>query len=177
MNLNKKAMELPLNIVIMVIIGIVLFGIGFSMFADFSSEGDEVIDGLNNQIRNDISSLECQGGEWVCAPSTRIRDGDSDTFQIYVANRGQTEDEFSIDIEQTTSDGKPVINNENCGSLIIYTPEVSVNIRGGESASFPFTVYTDRITDSPCSFTTIITAKGSDNSVEHTTPLIVRVER
>lgn len=171
MKINKKAMELPLNIVIMLILGLTLFGIGFSMFASFSGEGSETIDKLNSQVKNNIASLECQGDEWICAPSARIKNGDSKNFNIFVANKGNSDSLFGINIELSDSGDRTVISN-NCGELIIYYPNVEVPIQRGQSASFPYTVYTNRVHTSPCSFTTIIVeTKGN-----YKTPLIIRVE-
>lgn len=173
MRLNKKAMELPLNIVIMMIIGLVLFGIGFSMFASFSSEGADTIDNLNSKIKNNIASLECQGDEWICAPSVRIRNGRNGDYNVFVANRGDTDKSFGIkiDLETSSSGDRQVISND-CGEVIVYYPDISVPIQRGQSASFPFTIYTDRVRTAPCSFTTIVETTP-DN---YKTPLIIRVE-
>lgn len=172
---NKKAMELPINIVIMTILGLVLFGIGFSMFTSFAQDGDEIISDLNSQIKNNIASIECQGDDWVCAPSVRITNSKRNTFELFISNRDSSSQSFSVKINGTDT-GSTIVNSANCGFVRIYFPTNDITIPSGNSAVFPYTVNTDRVTNIPCSFTTIAEVSFSATNV-YKTPLNIRVER
>ena len=81
---NKKAMEMSINLVVTLIIGIVIFGLGMSLFSKISSSGDDQITDLNNKIKNNIASLECDGDEIICSPSFKMKNGETKTFDLYM---------------------------------------------------------------------------------------------
>ena len=84
--MNKKAMELPLNIVIMLIIGVVIFGLGLGLFSKIAGSSEDQIDDLGERIKLGIASLECDGEDWICIPKSIIEAGESKTFNFYVSN-------------------------------------------------------------------------------------------
>ena len=42
--INKKAQGLPINVIVMMIIGLVLFGIGMALFTDIAGSGEDTIE-------------------------------------------------------------------------------------------------------------------------------------
>ncbi len=96
---SKKGMELPINVVVMTIIGLVIFAMGLALFAQISEEAENTSEGLQDKIKSHISSLECDGEDWVCAPSIKTKLGRSDTFEVFIANRGEENKKFKIEVE------------------------------------------------------------------------------
>ncbi len=174
---NRKGMELPINIVITVIIGIIIFGLGFSLFSQISSESDKRIEDLNNQVRTGIAVLECENSvSAICAPSYSMRNGQERTFQVFVTNHDDLADEFSIRLPSTLvpnpRGGVILESNNDCGSVIIFAPNININIPAKESASFPISVMASRVARTPCSFVTTV----EETRTNEKTPLIIRVE-
>lgn len=176
---STKAQGLPVNIVVMMIIGIVLFGLGMSLFFKISSAGEDSIDDLNNQIKSDIASLECSGTEWVCTPSHKMRNGGKETFEIFIANREDSAKEFTVDIQTEIIDPNDPTKlgiNSDCGSILLSSPSITTNVRSGFSASYPFIVRASRVEKTPCTFVTSVTLTDDLGIEKGKTPLIIRVE-
>lgn len=174
---SKKGMELPINIVVMMIIGIIIFGIGMSLFSKFSQSGDEQIEELNNKIKNNIASLECGGDEWICSASHKMKNGEEKTFEIFIANLGTNQADFKINIDGVTEDaGKKFIEKTDCGSVVISYPSISISIDSGFSGSIPFKIYATRVTKTPCSFIATAELLDLSNNIIEKTPVIIRVE-
>ncbi len=177
-NHNKKAMDLPINIVVMMIIGIILFALGMSIFTKMSKSGDDQIEELNNKIKNDISSLECPGDDWICSPSNKLKLGESKVFQVMVANKGDEINTFKVNFPNLIDldDGKKGIHKDSCGDLILIQPNLETNILSGNSGSFPFKVIATRVKKTPCSFVTTAELLDGSGNIIGKTAVILRVE-
>ena len=173
---TKNAQGLPINIVVTLIIGIIIFGLGFAMFAKISKSGDDEIERLNSKIRTDLHSLECDGENWICSPNYQIENGQIDIFSIYVANQGETNEEFSVDIKDAI-DNKLTLESDKCGSIDLSYPSVTFNVRSGESASIPFRVSANKVKTQPCSFvTTALLTNPTDSTFLQKTSVIIRIK-
>lgn len=174
---NKKAMELSVNIVVMVIIGIVLFGLGMSLFGKLTGAGDEQIEDLSRQVKEDLGRLECQGDNWICAPTVSMKLGDKQNSYIYVVNRGESREEFSVNLSSSSmgfeQEGAKYIftKDEDCGSIVIAPYTGKLGIESGSSAGFPIQVLTSRVIRESCSFTLLAELSNGEK-----TPLIITVE-
>lgn len=178
---SKKAMELPINIVVMIIIGIILFGMGLALFGKLSGAGDEQIEDLSRQVKEDLGRLECRGDNWICAPTMNIKLSDKQSSYIYVANRGSQKHDFSVQITSSTmtredESGKIIFTKDDtCGSIVIAPFTGSLTIESGSSAGFPFQVFTSRTIKEACSFTLLASTQDQNGEVQKT-PLIISVE-
>ena len=173
--IKKNAQGLPVNIVVMMIIGIIIFGIGFSMFSKFSDKGQEKISDLSNQIKADIANLECNSNEWICSPNNKMKSGETKTFQIFIANNGETSEDFSISLKTDPVDSYFGITND-CGSVIAGIYPDSIKVLSGHSASIPIEIIASRVNKIPCTFVTIATLTSTANGDGATTSVIIRVE-
>lgn len=174
----KKAQGLPINILVMLIIGIVIFGLGMALFTNVFNSSDDSIEKLGLEIQNDIASLECQGEDWICSPSNKMKITESRNFNIFIANRDAKDAKnFKVEINrEELGDGKLGIIKDECGEILIVYPEMEITIQPGHSASIPFNVKATRVT-SECSFVTSATLTDeSDPNFEKKTPIIIRVE-
>lgn len=177
--INKKAQGLPVNVVVMMIIGIIIFGIGMALFTQIYDSSDDQIEDWNNMIKNDINSLECPGDDWICIPNNKMNNGEKKTFQVYIANRGDSNSKFYIDFPSiTTVNGKPAIEKAGCGSVQLSFPptQVKIDVDSGNSASIPFIITANRVSNTPCNFLTTAVLKDNNNIEKGKTTLIVRVE-
>jgi hypothetical protein len=150
------------------------------LFSKVSSSGEDQINELSNKIKTGITSLECDGEEWICSPSYKIKNGNSQTFNLYVSNKGEENAYYKVEfpnLATITDDGKEGINKDNCGSVFLLYPPIEFNVLSGESAQIPFTIKATKVTNTPCSF--ITTAKLidiQDPDFEQKTSVIIRVE-
>lgn len=161
----------------MMIIGIVIFGLGMGLFSKFSSSGNDEIEQLNQKVKTDIASLECEGDDWICSPSNTIKNGNIETFQLFIANRGDVTSNFKIEFTDLidVDSGKMGLTKTDCGSILISYPRIPIDVASGHGASLPFIVKATRVSKS-CSFVTTATLSDITNSKEYKTPVVIRVE-
>lgn len=173
---SKKAMELPLNIVIMMIIGIVIFGLGMSLFSKISNSGNQQISDLNDKIKADISSIECSGEDWVCFPAAKLRMGKSQLFSAVVSNKDDVKESLKINFPKFGSHHSFNLSGNNCGSIKVYYPSASINVTSSDQASFPVMVYANNVSRSGCSFVTPIEVKTSTGTSKGKSTFIVNIQ-
>lgn len=174
MNRNKKTQGLPINIIVMMIIGIIIFSMGIGLFSKFYSSGNKQITNLNLKIQTGISKLQCNQNVAICSPSHSIGLGKISDFNLYTSNLGNTGGIFKIKIDNSTSD-----LTKSCGVLeIAYPVEITFKISSGESAIFPFRVSSNQVSKGPCTFVTIVTLEKNDTTgfvSVGKTPITIRV--
>lgn len=175
--LKLKGQGLPINVVVMMIIGIIIFGLGMGLFSKFSNSGNDEIEQLNQKVKTDIASLECEGDEWICSPSNTIKKGNIETFQLYIANRGDNSAKFSIEFNDliVVESGKKGLTKTDCGSILISYPNIPIDVASGHGASLPFIVKATRVSKS-CSFVTTATLINNNDGQKYKTPVVIRVE-
>ncbi len=170
---HKKAQGLPVNVVVTLIIGIIIFGLGMGLFYKISSSGEDIVNDLNKDVKQDIANLECDGEEWICSPSYTMKKNEVGRFQVYVANKGNERID-NVRIEFPVASGEE-LPPKDCGTATIYYPTIEVNIQSGESASFPFSIRDVKVKDK-CSFVTSATLIASGDADGQKAAVIIRVE-
>ncbi len=186
MNFNKKGFEIAMNTVIMLIIGLILFGLGMGLFAKISSSGQNQIDDMRASIVDSLAGLECDSQEWVCVPSITLNEGDTTSGYVYVTNLDDDVGYFKISFEGilTPYNGGPSreLPKTGCGRVIITPYLDEIPISRGEVAKIPFFIDTTQV-DKTCSFTTAVkighgltsgTNDGTGN--DEKSAIIIRVE-
>ena len=86
--LNKRAIELSLNFIIIIIISIVIFGFGVRFIYNLSSQANELRDLTFDDLDKKIGNLVCEGSERVCIGIDRktIDKGKFDVFGAKILN-------------------------------------------------------------------------------------------
>lgn len=86
--LNKKAIELSLNFMVVLVISIVIFGFGIRFMSSLFSEADKLKDLTYEQIDKKISDIVCEGTEMVCISTDRkkIQRKNYGVFDIRILN-------------------------------------------------------------------------------------------
>jgi hypothetical protein len=176
---TKLGQGLPVNIIVMLIIGLVIFGLGMGLFTKVFKSGDDQVEDLTGQIRENIAALECEGDEWICMPTSKVRNGKTQTFEAFIANRGEDTDKFgmSINLDEEVLEDSDGITND-CGTIVVkYLKNFETNVVSGQGTALPITVDAAKVSKTPCSFTKTVTlTKASDSNFEQKTSLIIRVE-
>lgn len=180
---QKTAQGLPINVIVMLMIGLLLFGSGIALFAKISTAGEDQIDDLNNQIKSDIAALECENNNgWLCAPSYVMNVGESKSFQIYATNIGDSNDEYRVYFDLTQIDDDDYGVEKDCGAILLDFAQAPVQIVSGSTTAFPFIVRSSRILTTPCSFVTTaylydeLTANDDFQGATAKATVIIRVE-
>lgn len=173
-----KAQGLPVNTVIMVIIGLTIFGLGMGLFTSISNSGQDEIDKLNEQVRTGINSLECDGADWICSPARELKNGEGATFDLNIANKGEENQQFSIKFLGVDAGSEGEILKDGCGSVTLnYLNDLQVNILSGESATIPYYVKARNVEKIPCSFVATAQLFGEDGNTEiDRTSVIIKVK-
>ena len=183
---NKLGQGLPVNVIVMLILGIIIFGLGMGLFAKMSNSGDEQIDQLNDQIKTGISSLACNNDESaICVPTFKMDSDDRGNFKIYITNTENTRKDYKVVFDGgLNANGAYELTKPSCSATIYaFIPAIEFSIEAGESASIPFIAKVNTIGQTPCSVMgTAILLKSPFNPSTATnivakTPVIIKVER
>ncbi len=168
-------MELPVNIVVTIIIGIIIFGLGMGLFSKIYKSSDDEVNELVTRMQASISNLQCSNDDkWICSPANEMKIGDKAYFSLDVTNKGDTQD-FRVEFEGIDSSNNNEYSKDGCGSIFVYYPPMSQQIMASDSGRFPFSVSSSKVTE-PCSF--VLTAKliGEIDGEISRTAVIVKVK-
>lgn len=93
---NKKAMELPISMIVMLIISIIVFIFGISLVYKISRAGD-VAQQIDQRVQDEIMSALRQGNEIVAMPKNyaKAKPGQKISFAIGIRNI-DSDAEFSV---------------------------------------------------------------------------------
>lgn len=178
---SKKGIELAINTVVMLIIGLVLFGLGMSLFTQIASGGEDQIDDMRVEIVDSLAGLECNSQEWLCIPTTRLDQGERQTVNVYVTNLADSEQNIAISLPSSLTPRADnanafVLDKSNCGSITLIPYPNPLPIARGEVAKIPMFVETNTVSRA-CSFTTSIEIVNSGNPGNgEKAPVVIQVE-
>lgn len=174
---KSKAQGLPVNIIVTLIIGIIIFSLGLAMFSKISGASTKEIEDLNSRVKSNIEALECSGGDWICVSSCSLKNGDQNTCKISIANKADDRRTFMIDFPNG-ADNSIIVKKEGCGSITIrYPSTIEMSIESSMGGSIPFIVKADKVKKKGCSFITSVVLKDiADSTFEEKTSVIIKVE-
>ena len=97
-NQNKKSMALPINVIVMMIIGITLFSMGISLFSQFVGSSNDELDDLNNRIKNEVQNIECRDASGaLCVPTITMSKNQKKVISVYITNDANVNGKFKIE--------------------------------------------------------------------------------
>ncbi len=104
--MNKKAFELSINFIVLLILSIVIFGFGIKFVYDLMHQAGEIRDITEDEINAQLENILCDSSERICiGTSTReIRPNKMGVFTVGILNTGD-ESEFYVDVEESASEG------------------------------------------------------------------------
>jgi len=116
---SKKAVELSLNFIVVIIISLVIFGFGILFISNLFSKAEDLSKITLDKLDEKIGSLVCEGSERVCISNERkvIPKEKFDVFGIKILNILDTQD-FEITVTRPSPSGykknnAPILPNED----------------------------------------------------------------
>lgn len=142
---DKKAMELPLNFIVILIISLIIFGFGITFISTLSSQAIDITQLTFDELDQKISEVICEGSERVCIGIDRknVLRKEFGVFGIKIFNilespPDKSGQDFDIEIAPSDSIGftkdKTPIECPPCKPLLINPKSRSVPIKQNEEA-------------------------------------------
>lgn len=132
--LSKKAIELSLNFIVILIISLVVFGFGVNFISNLSSKATELQELTINELDDRIGDLICEGSERVCVGIDRktIKRANFDIFGLKIINILDSQS-FDIIITRPTPSGYTKNKAEIQSDNLIWNPKArSINLDKNE---------------------------------------------
>src|SRR3989344_2721445 len=141
---NKRAMELSLNFIVILIISIIIFGFGVRFIYDLASKAAGIHELTASDLDERISQFVCEGSERVCLNIGRktLKRDEFAVFGVRVINILESQN-FDILISPSDpkgykKDNSPIGDAEP--NLIVNPPARTLKIAKNEEASIGFGV-------------------------------------
>src|SRR3989338_10486495 len=123
--INKKAIELSLNFIIIIILSIIIFGFGVRFISKLSTQAIELQEITTSELDERIGNLVCEGSDRVCVGIDRktIRRTKFDVFGVKIINilEGQN---FDIIISRPSPSGYTKSKQPIDADGLIWNPKV-----------------------------------------------------
>ena len=122
--LNKKAIELSLNFLVIFIISIIIFGFGIRFISKLSSEAIDLTEITIDDLDERISDVVCQGSDRMCIGNERmtIRKKEVGVFGLKILNILDSQN-FDIEVNPSSPLGYTKTNLEITNPPLIVNPE------------------------------------------------------
>ena len=122
--LNKKAIELSLNFMVILIISIVIFGFGIKFIQKLSSQATELQDITIGELDERIGNLVCEGSDRVCIGIDRIiiKRTKFDVFGLKIINILDTQN-FDITVTRPAPSGYTKNKQPIQSDSLIWNPK------------------------------------------------------
>jgi hypothetical protein len=122
---NKKAIELSINFVVLLIIALVVFGMGLTLFRKFFVQAEAIQENLDEQTRKELQQRMMNSLEQVVIYPTQmtIKKGRGDVFGVGILNIGNDADLFYIEADFSTN---PLCYNRDGESMACDAGDISV---------------------------------------------------
>src|SRR3989344_5911025 len=122
--INKKAIELSLNFMVILIISIIIFGFGVRFISRLSSEAIDLTRITEEELDERIGNLVCEGSDRVCIGIDRktIKRTKFDVFGLKIVNilEGQS---FDITVARPSPSGYTISNQPIESDDLLWNPK------------------------------------------------------
>ena len=123
--INKRgAMELSINTIIIIVIGVALLSFGLLFLGDIKDKVFSLGEKAFGEADTALTDLNQADAKLTVASSVSVKKGDSTNFQITVGNEKQTKSSFTIEV-------KPAADNLAGEKLKISIPRSQFEIESG----------------------------------------------
>ena len=122
--LSKRAMELSLNFIVIIIISIIIFGFGVRFLHTLFSQANELRDLTFDDLDKKIGNLVCDGSERVCIGIDKkiIGRGKFDVFGVKILNINNGEN-FEVKVSPSSPIGYKKNKDPISGQALIINPQ------------------------------------------------------
>ena len=157
---SKRSQELPVNVIVMLILGVIIFSMGIVLFSKFYDKGEDEIGEIKRITRDEFLKLECADDtSYLCIPVVKTKGERKLTVQAYVTNyKEQYERTLKITGGGSASCGA------GGGSAQVRVYDKEFVIKSSESIAIPIHIYDINLKDESC----FVTIELKDETV--TTP-------
>lgn len=99
--MNKKGMELSINMLVVIIISLVVLGGGVGLLFKFMGQADELQKDLDSRTKEELRRLLIDQGKQVAISlrTTTVQRGDNFIFGIGILNTGGVGEQFNMEVE------------------------------------------------------------------------------
>jgi len=149
--MNKKAFELSINFIVILIISIVIFGFGIKFIGNLMKGVDDLSKLTESDFNANMERMLCDSSEKTCVGISRkeIRVNKVKFFTFGVLNINEQTTDFYIDVEQADpyGDGPDRINSRLSNELTLDPNEqdnvvIAVQVPGGtDKGTYVLNVY------------------------------------
>ena len=170
--MNKKAIELSINFLVIIIISIVMLSSGILIIKKYFGTATEIKEQLDEQTLNRIEDLVSDGGT-VVVPFKRkvVEAGEAELFGLGILNLDTTNDEYKVFINLSKFITRDQIEEDDPGATgwllyesqhtIAYKETKKIPIRvhvpvGVEPGSYIFNIYVNKGTYGLTKITVVI---------------------
>ena len=121
---SKKAIELSLNFIVILIISIIIFGFGVRFIQKLSTQATELQDITTAELDDRIGNLVCEGSDRVCIGIDRktIKRTKFDVFGLKIINILESQS-FDVIISRPTPSGYTKTKQEIPRDDLIWNPK------------------------------------------------------
>ena len=122
--INKKAIELSLNFIVILIISIIIFGFGVRFISKLSSQATELQDLTIGELDDRIGNLVCEGSDRVCIGIDRktIKRTKFDVFGVKIVNILDSQ-HFIVAVSRPTPSGYTKNKAEIPNDDLVWNPK------------------------------------------------------
>lgn len=150
--MNKKAFELSLNFIVILILSIAIFGFGIKFLSDFMKSVDDITKVTDSDFNANMEKILCDSSERTCVGISRkeIRPNKVRFFTFGVLNTYEVRKNFYVDVEQADPYGEDdldkieyLLNNElTLGPNEQDNVVIAVQVPGGtDKGTYVLNVY------------------------------------
>ena len=138
----KKSMELSLNLIIFLVIGLTVLGLVISFVTGFLGDASKSFSGqLGEDDKNKLDQVLNENGNLVIQPTTtNLKKGDSDPTKVYmkVRNVELSDPDISVGIEFSPGRGNDA---SSCTETNIETFMPPISLQSGQEGSYPIEIF------------------------------------
>lgn len=148
---NKKGMELSVNIIVMLVIGLTILGLVISFVTNFLGSAEDQFQGsLSEDDENKLDQVERQEGNFAFLSGTiNVEKESDDRTKLYMKIRNPTDTAFSFDGGEVLDSGDLRVTfspGAGLGGTVdtpptIYAP--SITLQDGDVGSYPLEIVAD----------------------------------
>lgn len=122
--MDKRAIELSLNFIVILIISIVIFGFGIRFISKLSSQATELQELTISELDERIGNLICEGSDRVCVGIDRktIKRTKFDVFGVKIINILESQN-FDITVSRPAPSGYTKTKQEIPTDSLIWNPK------------------------------------------------------
>jgi len=149
--MNKKAFELSINFIVILIISILIFGFGIKFLSDFMKGVNDLTKLTESDFNANMEKMLCDSSERTCVGISRkeIRPNKVGFFTFGVLNTDEQTNNFYVDVEQADPyDDIPDRINSRLNNELTLNPNeqdkviIAVGVPGGtKKGTYVLNVY------------------------------------